>query len=321
MIAAMISVRSHSEDHGISRWEREALYVHLSVCFRQEGRSVMELDELTEKYSLNSDEREELEQYIANRFDGIGEGRLQPDGQIRVWRKLSELAEKVGAAKVINAKVCPKYPVDLFDPEQVMLGIFDSFAGEIPVICAADTRDFEALVTNIVFKGVRPANIGQTGASFVSGSSTRFIILSKKPYSNVPAAELDLDDADWAERSMLLRLSHECTHFYTKLVYGRAENNLHDELIADFIGMWDAFGFYRAEWFLRFMGVISGSGGRLLFYTKDLPENVRRAVSRLAEIIACGLESWSLTEGFRAMTIAERIKWMCRTGLEGMLQN
>lgn len=62
------------------------------------------------------------------------------------------------------------------------------------------------------------------------------------------------------------------------------------------------------------------SGGRLIFYTKELPENVRRAVSRLAELAAYNLEKWSRTDAFRAMTRAERVKCMCKWGLEGMLQ-
>ena len=49
--------------------------------------------------------------------------------------------------------------------------------------------------------------------------------------------------------------------------------------------MYEAFGFYRAEWFLRFMGIISGSGNRFVVYTNSLPENVCRAVRELAVLV------------------------------------
>ena len=82
--------------------------------------------------------------------------------------------------------------------------MYDSFAGKIPIIYVRNTSDFEQLVTNIAYKGVRPDGLETTGASFLHGKTTRFIILSSKPYSNVPASELGLDDAEWAEKSMLL---------------------------------------------------------------------------------------------------------------------
>ena len=172
------------------------------------------------------------------------------------------------------------------------------------------------------FEGIRLENISTTGASFISGKTTRFIILSAKPYSNVPASELGLtDEAEWTERSMQLRRGHECTHYFTKQTYGITNNILHDEIIADFMGIYETFGFYRAEWFLRFMGLIKGSGGRFIFYTKDLPENVRNAVSELAELCANSLEKWSLSDEFASMTAAERIKYMCMAGFEGMIRN
>ena len=43
---------------------------------------------------------------------------------------------------------------------------------------------------------------------------------SEKPYSNIPAGELGIPEDDWAEKSVKLRRSHECTHFFTKQTYG-----------------------------------------------------------------------------------------------------
>ena len=270
------------------------------------------------EYGLNENEQRELAAYIANRFDGCEE-ITEPDTDfLKPWESIIFNADMFGAADTINKKVCPDRPVEFSSPGSVEIKMYSSFAGKIPIIYARDTEDFEKLVTNIAYKGIRPERIGSTGASFVHGKTTRFIILSAKPYSNVPASELGLDEDDWAEKSMILRRGHECTHYFTKQTFGITNNILHDEIMADFIGMYEAFGFYRAEWFLRFMGIIPGSGSRLGFYTKDLSPDVCGAVSEILETAAYGLEEWSGSEGFKALSTAERIKVICRKGLAGM---
>ena len=268
--------------------------------------------------NLNEAEKIELNEYICNRFSNINAQQLENAAVLKGWLGIVLLANEIGAAEVINQKLCPKLPVSFIEPDGVRLSIFSSFAGDIPIICADNPQDFESIVTNFVYKGIRPENIEKTGASFVSGKTTRFIILSAKPYSNVPASELGLDEKEWAEKSILIRRSHECTHFYTKQVYGIANNILHDELMADFIGLYDAFGFYKAEWFLRFMGIIEGSGSRLAVYTKDLSVKVEKAACELTKQAAFGLEKWSQSESFKALTNARRIDIMCSVGINGM---
>ena len=186
------------------------------------------------------------------------------------------------------------------------------------MIRVQDVSDFEDLVTNIAYKGIRPDNIEKTGASFLHGKTTRYIILSAKPYSNVPASELGLDEAEWSEKSMQIRFGHECTHYFTKQTYGITNNILHDEIMADFTGVYETFGLFKAEWFLRFMGLIGESGGRLIFYTAELSDSGRKEVSEMLTEAAYGLERWSQTGEFSAMTTGERIKNMCRMGLTGM---
>ena len=251
----------------------------------------MKLKEISEKFSLNSEEQSFFTEYTRNRFDNAEEISAPDTDFLAMWEKIVSFAKIFGADKAINQKICPKRPVSWNSPDTLDIRIYDSFAGKIPIISVRDTADFEQLVTNIAYRGIRPDGIEKTGASFISGKTTRFIILSAKPYSNVPASELGLDDEkDWCEKSLLLRQAHECTHYFTKQTYGISNNILHDEIMADFIGMYESFGFYKAEWFLRFMGIIEGSGSRLIFYTKDLPENVRTAVSELAVLSADGLE-------------------------------
>lgn len=293
----------------------------LSEVFHYEGGSYLTLQDISAKYGLNDEEQLIFNEYTLNRFAGANEIKDPDTSFLGLWDKILYYAEMFGDDKAINDKICAARPVSFNSPETLKIKMFDSAAGRIPIIYVRDTADFEQLVTNIAYKGVRPDNISTTGASFIHGKTTRFIILSAKPYSNVPASELGLsDDAEWLEKSMLLRQNHECTHYFTKQTYGITNNILHDEIMADFIGIYDTFGFYKAEWFLRFMGIIVGSGGRLIFYTKDLPRKVRKAVAELTENAAYSLEKWSLTGGFKAMATAERIKYMCKAGLDGMIQ-
>ena len=281
----------------------------------------MTLQELADKYNLNDEERSVFEEYTRNRFAGAEENEDPDTGFLDLWNRILIYSGLAGVDRAINEKVCSKRPVDFRSPQTLKLEIYDSVAGKIPIIYVRDTEDFEQLVTNIAYKGIRPENISTTGASFISGKTTRFIILSAKPYSNVPASELGLPDkAEWEEKSLILRRGHECTHYFTKQTYGITNNILHDEIMADFIGIYEAFGFYKAEWFLRFMGIIEGSGRRFIFYTGDLSENVRKATSKLAELCAYNLEKWSLMDSFRAMTVGDRIKYMCRAGFDGLLR-
>ena len=120
---------------------------------------------------------------------------------------------------------------------------------------------------------------------------------------------------------MLIRRAHECTHFFTMQTYGIAYNNLHDELMADFMGLYDAFGFYKSDWFLRFMGVIEGSGKRLDVYTEGLSPNVKAAVAVLTREAANGLEQWTQTEEFATLSYPEMITRMCRAGIAGMIDS
>jgi hypothetical protein len=49
----------------------------------------------------------------------------------------------------------------------------------------------------------------------------RFILLSRGPYSAVPAADLGLDDETWIAKSLAIRLEHECAHYFTRRVATR----------------------------------------------------------------------------------------------------
>jgi hypothetical protein len=187
--------------------------------------------------------------------------------------------------------------------------MFESAAGTIPVIYARNTADFENLVREIVYKGREIPGIENMGASFVFGKTLRFIILSNKPYSGVPAVEMGLEEADWMEKSMVIRKYHECAHYYTKKHLGSSRNNLHDELIADFCGLFAAFGEYRTEWFMRFFKIRAG------IYTKDLNASHAGVIGTLASVAANGVEAWTKTTGFIRLDEAGRIEYLAKKEL------
>src|SRR5262249_24175708 len=63
-------------------------------------------------------------------------------------------------------------------------------------------------------------------ASQKSRYQDRGIILSRGPYSAVSAAQAGLPEADWLDRSLIIRREHECTHYFTYRVFGAMRNNL-----------------------------------------------------------------------------------------------
>jgi len=103
----------------------------------------------------------------------------------------------------------------------------------------------------------------------------RFIILSRGPYSAVPAPAVGRAEDEWLRLSLDIRREHECTHYFTCRVFGSMRNNLLDELIADFAGLVRVLGSYDADMALRFFGLENHpryrEGGRLESYLGDPP--------------------------------------------------
>ena len=268
------------------------------------------------KIALTEEENRFFTDYLTNHFVSQKKMAAEEMGMADFWEVVLLRAEEAGAAAALNEYLVPDRPVNFADAAGISMELYKACAGQIPVITLSDAGDFETLVTNLVYKGVRPANISSIGSSFVFGKKVRLIILSKKPYSNVSARTMGLSEEEWKEKSMIIRREHECTHFYTKVCYGISQNHLHDELIADFCGIYEAFGEYRAEYFLYFMGVRGREGSRLSFYIKDASPAVFAALQQVAEKAALALEAWSKTESFARMSKEERIDWMCAMQLD-----
>jgi len=126
----------------------------------------------------------------------------------------------------------------------------------------------------------------------------KFIILSDGPYSAVPAESLGLAEEEWRRLSLIIRREHECTHYFTRRMFSSMRNNLLDELIADYMGIVSAIGFFRADWFLRFVGLENypqyRAGARLENYRGDPPlsDGAFKILQALVKLAAENLEAF-----------------------------
>jgi Family of unknown function (DUF7005) len=240
--------------------------------------------------------------------------------------------------------------VALDRPDLVDLTIVPTIAGHVPVIVVGDRRDFIKFVQAFSERNEPTVVPDAMGACIVKGLNNwsrirayrarweqeqgsaasdeswaaefqqliprkelyqdRFIILSRGPYSAIAARDAGYGEAEWLERSLVIRRDHELTHYFTYRVFNAIRSNVFDELIADFVGLVRAFGSYRADLALRFLGLEGypawRAGGRLEVYRGKPPlSDDAFAVARtLAVHSARNLEAFALsnTELLRDLT-------------------
>jgi len=199
-------------------------------------------------------------------------------------------------------------------PERVELHVCETMGGRVPVLVAADREDFVALVQAFTERNEPVVVSPAMGACLVRGLNNwsrigayrrewerehgeadgdlwadefrrlaerkdlyqdRLVILSSGSYSAVASADVGLQQRDWLARSLVIRREHEFTHYFTYRVFGAIRSHVFDELIADFVGLVHAFGRYRADLALRFLGLesypLSRAEGRLGMYRGQPP--------------------------------------------------
>ncbi|GGF05507.1 DUF7005 family protein [Flavobacterium limi] len=232
-------------------------------------------------------------------------------------------------------------------------------AGRIPVLTISNEKDFVKIIQSLLHKN-NPVEIPQSmGAVLINGINNwerikilksqwlaknpfgnwnqefsnvilnkplykdRLIILSTKPYSNVSAKQLGLDEDIWISNSVSIRLEHELTHLYTLKRYGHASNNLHDELIADYIGIVKTIGYYDKWWMQNFMGLEEypkyRRGARLENYVQENRLS-QEDFKQLIKIVKNAIETIAIFDekiGKLASSKDEscRIEALCETGL------
>ena len=240
----------------------------------------------------------------------------------------------------------------LQQPEKLHLTIHQSLAGAIPVLLVKNRADFVAIVQAIAQRNepvpIPPSMGACTIANYNNWDRIRryrqqweannpncdreldwlvefrrlifqkhlyqdqFIILSEGFYSNIPPWEIGLSEAEWLRLSRTIRLEHECTHYFTHRLLKSMRNNLLDELIADYRGIVAAIGCYRADWFLRFMGLESypayREDGRLQNYRGQPPlsEGAFQILQALVRDAAYNLEYFARNYANELKTLDDR---------------
>ena len=112
------------------------------------------------------------------------------------------------------------------------------------------------------------------------------VVLSRGPYSGVPASAVGCTEDEWLALSDTIRRYHELTHVICRKLYPGDIAPIRDELVADAVGLYAACGRVDPEMEKRFLGIRDGryTGGRLDNYT-DAPEKLAAPVCAALERI------------------------------------
>lgn len=116
------------------------------------------------------------------------------------------------------------------------------------------------------------------------------VFLSRRPYSNIDASTFGYSEDEWLGISDTIRRYHELTHVICRRKYPDRIDPVRDELVADAVGLYAAYGSFDPEMEKKFLG-ISGetyTGGRLENYTenaKGITPQVCRMLSAIKQLI------------------------------------
>lgn len=246
----------------------------------------------------------------------------------------------------------------LQEPEHLQLEIHEGLAGKIPILIVPNAEDFKQVVRALAHKNEPVALPDSMGALFIKGLNNwdriyqlkrefltknspldwpatfknniipqkelyqdQLIVLSKKPYSNVPSESMELSEREWLDISLNIRLYHECAHQFTLIHYKHIAKNLHDELIADYVGITGVLKEFNARWFLRFMGLENDpkyrEGGRFENYIDKENKTIFKIVRTILKEAAVNLEIFDKQLGKINNTEEQikRLKCICETDL------
>ena len=239
--------------------------------------------------------------------------------------------------------------LELQEPDRLTLDLWPTPAGRIPVLFTSCRADFVALVQALGCRNEPQPIPDSMGATIIAGLNNwdrihayrrdwarqhptapdeaawkeefkkllprkelyqdRLIVLSAGPYSGVSAAQMGLEEVDWAHQSLQLRREHEGTHYFTRRVFNSMRNNLLDEMLADYRAIVVTLGRFRADWLLMFMGLEAypryREGGRLQNYLGKPPLS-EGAVPILAALVHAAAHNLEWLETRLAAPDAQR---------------
>ncbi len=264
----------------------------------------------------------------------------------------AEFYREVTRKGVSPADIAQATGLILKHPEGLQLVLHQTPAGRVPLIITSEREDFVSLIQALAKRNEPSPVPDPMGAVIIAGYNNwdrirtyrkkweaenpsdcsqqkwkkefkriipqkelyqdRFIILSNGPYSAVSAREMGFSEDKWKRLSVIIRREHECTHYFTRRLFTSMQNRLIDELMADYMGIVAATGRYRADWFLRFIGLENfpeyREGGRLENYRGDPPlsDGSFKILQVLAKNAAENLERFDQQYQEERQTLQER---------------
>ncbi len=220
---------------------------------------------------------------------------------------LTELDPSMGATRAVTG-------ADLKAPEKGCVFVHPTIAGGLPAIVAGSQRDFFVLVQTLAQRGIAVDLPASMGALFLGNYQNkyqhrqwktlhpgqaaadvpkekyqeRFAMLRPGAYSGVPASSVGLSEAEWDKQSLQIRLEHECTHYFTRRVFGAVRINALDELLADFNALRKTIQRFNPDWQRLFLGLEEDGryrqGGRLEnYFPATLSAEARATLERLVQ--------------------------------------
>jgi hypothetical protein len=252
------------------------------------------------------------------------------------------------------------------EPENIKLDIYNSPLGErTPVLTVFNEDDFNNIVRVFCYKNEPQMIPKSMGAIFVNGINNwhrieklksaflaqnsienwpvefknniipnhhlykdKLVILSAKPYSGITHKKLGISESSWLKSSIEIRREHECAHLFTLEYYNHMAKNMHDELVADYVGISKVLGNFDKQWFYYFVGIANYPNytinSRLENY---LPENFTsdafKAIMSIVHNAAFYIEGFDKSLGPIKNNIdwLNRIKTICETDLLDMCQS
>ena len=227
-----------------------------------------------------------------------------------------------------EAKSLAHYRGDPADREEIA----DTPAGQVRVVTLGNRQDFELALRGLMAakdgpEAVIPESQGaamltvfnwprihahlalypeeERAAEFKRFTAVRenyvdmLVLLSRGPYSHVDAAAVGETEEEWLGHSDTIRRYHELTHVICRSIYPGDIAPIRDELVADAVGLYAAYGCFDPETEKLFLGIRDGRyvGGRLGNYT-DAPETLTGAVCAALESIKTVVEDNPAAEPF-----------------------
>ena len=214
------------------------------------------------------------------------------------------------------------YQGDEADRDEIM----DTPAGKVRVVTLGNRQDFELVMRNLMAAKSGPlepvpesqgaamvtvfnwprihAHLAQfpeeeQGEEFKRFTSVKenyvdmLVVLSRGPYSHVDAAQAGFEPEAWLNDSDTIRRYHELTHVICRRKYPGDVSAIRDELVADAVGLYAAYGCFDIRLEELFLGIREGkyTGGRLGNYTdrpEEIAEPVSAAMERIREAVCAG---------------------------------